>query len=361
MASSSSSSLFPGLEQVTEPFQILALLNDKRNDNITADDSILQYTNPKNGEQELFNGLVPILTKVFWPDDEFKTRKNSLDASKKRAKDAAKSRLHGMNRKELSGPPVKGKSKAAAAQGKGHFANGIIRGKRSHKQFEDAHVLDAENFERKYGSMSLDTRAMFEAYDELGIMRVTSEFCDYSEKLGIAVRHDGIGVKRDGTVVFIEQKTGSRNCFEADSGIPMQGCLTGIMPDSELSRAMMQLAVSVQITLHKRPYIKRWEAFVLRPTDESRPGSKCKAKVYPLSKDFLREYGGLIITDITAFRKREGKLREPGKRKPSKPHGRSGSSGDEAEDRPRVDKRRIEMNPSSALFEGSVGKKQRRE
>lgn len=284
------------LRDVRSPEIIIRLLGDPRNDHITAEGSLLLYRNPDTGKQGQFNGLLPVLAAAFWPDDLRKTRA----LLRKHAKDMARTQALARAR---TIEPAFGQPRAphaARTRLPNHRSAGLALGSLVHKQLEDAVYLDRASFERKYTAMAPSTKAILAYIHKRDWTLVRAEFCVADEAIGVAARFDGLAVTRSGVPVFLEYKTGSKHSFSAE-GPAMESVLRGVLGDSDRNRALVQLAFSMLILIKYFPYVTTYEAYVLRPT-ELEEGKKGAVKAYPLSQDFLQQYGPPMYRAVYAMR-----------------------------------------------------------
>jgi len=294
-------SLQQRLASVKHPEQILTLLGDRQRDGIVAQGRLLLYTD-ETGKQRSMNGLLPVLSSVFWPDDERGSRAAALDAAKARAKKDAQYRSQAAARSGVAvfGAPLASGGGGRPVKQQAHGLGGVARGSRVHAQLEDALLIDTASFANKYGSVAPEVKAILQFIENTHhVVPVLGEFPVAAPDLGIVVRHDMLGVRSDGTVVFYEFKTGFKNCFAAASGVPLAGALATALDDSERSRALIQLAASVLVTLRAYPYLQRFEAYVLRPSDTETGHMTCTE----LEFSFLEQYGPALYADLVRARK----------------------------------------------------------
>lgn len=290
--------LFTALEHIENYEEAAALATDPRNLHISAEGSIISYTGPDPKAPSTFNGILPVLAFVFWPDDLRKTRAMLCNKAKQKARQLAASRKRSLAAAGYTRPPGRDHGTAKPVN---HMLHGLAKGGRIHRQLEDSIYLDVASFERKYGAMAPSTKAFLEFINGDGVTLVRPEFAVYDAELGLCARFDAWGVRGDGTLIFYEYKTGSKNCFRAE-GPSMAGPLNGVLGDSDLNRALVQLAFSMLILLHKHPYVTRYEAYVLRSAGDEDGPNKNTIKSYPLSSRFLFQYGPQIYAAVRKAR-----------------------------------------------------------
>jgi hypothetical protein len=294
--------LLTALQHIRDRDEAVALAADPRNLNIVAEGSIITYTEPRSRNEQQFNGILPVLGIVFWPDDVRKTRTFLRNKAKDAARRQAQSRMHTLAkavREDRTHLP--NRIHVETKKRMHHMMAGMAYGSLMHRQLEDSIYLDMASFERKYGAMATSTKAILTYIHGDGVTLVRPEFAVYDAELALCARFDAWGVRKDGTIILYEYKSGSKHCFRAE-GPSMTGPLYGIMGDSDKNRALIQLAFSVLILLKHHPYVTRYEAYVLRATGDEDGTGKNTIKSYPLSSKFLAQYGPQIYAAVRASR-----------------------------------------------------------
>lgn len=296
-----------GLAEVCDRSQIDALLASPLNSEAVSEGSVILYDNQAAGVQQQFNGLLPVLALAFWPDDLRGSRKQALQRAKDKARTEEAARRRSLVSQGVLARPDELRTKPMAKDLAKHRSFGLARGTRVHHQVEDAVYMDPQSFKNKYGRLMPSAADLLTAMHRLGVIPVKPEWLVVDPLLAIGVRFDMLGVKRDGTLVFIENKTsGSKAAFEAE-GPDMTGVLRGVLRDSDMNRAFVQLAFSILVAIKRFSCIRRYEAYVLLPRAKDHPSaqnakSNKGAHVYPLSVDFINRYGVTMYNEVKKIR-----------------------------------------------------------
>ncbi len=96
---------------------------------------------------------------------------------------------------------------------------GAVRGSRIHQEIEATVMLDAGSFARRYPEgINPWSRNLMEDIMKRGMRPFRAEFIVYDRAIGCATQIDLVAVDRDGTLVFIENKTGYGNGAWTKSG-----------------------------------------------------------------------------------------------------------------------------------------------
>lgn len=171
-----------------------------------------------------------------------------------------------------------------------HAGMGRAMGTRTHAQIQAAMLVDHVGFRNMFGTMVPAARQVLSyIVNKRNWIPLRPEVPVYDETMGVCARFDIVAAKPDGTLIFIEVKTGSKHCFES-TGADMEGPLRGVLRDSDLNRALVQLAASVMIALRAHRKIQAFEAYVFHAQDDNH----ASVRVYPMPRDLLLKMGSAI-------------------------------------------------------------------
>jgi hypothetical protein len=117
-------------------------------------------------------------------------------------------RIHAATAPEFDAGPVRGVGRRHTMDG----LRGAVRGSYIHQQIEAAVMLDAGSFARKYREgMNPWAHHLMADIIARGMRPFRAEFVVYDLHIGCATQIDLVAVDKDGTLVFIENKTGYGN------------------------------------------------------------------------------------------------------------------------------------------------------
>lgn len=276
------------LESITADRDARDLLFHRRNELLFVEGSDMFYNCPATGTTRRMRGLLPLLRECFWPDE---THAAILQAAKTRDKKLAAEKTRILRRANSSSSS----SRSRNFPGR-HPGMGKAKGARAHAQIQAAMLVDHTSFQNMFGRMVPSARRVLNYIVNVrNWLPLRPEVPVYDETLNVCARIDIVAAKPDGTLVFIEVKTGSRHCFESHGGVDMEGPLRGVLVDSELNRAMVQLAASILIALRGHTRVQRIEGYVVHALDdEEGDGSTKGLRAYPLSATLIATHGGAI-------------------------------------------------------------------
>ena len=225
------------------------------------------YRISKNGKDIRLSGLLPVLKTCFWPN----TNINTI-MSKKRKKDTnnddnnktqyKKYRLNNGSYVTIKTPVI---NKSSSDHGRGkHF--GLIRGTKIHEQLNDYILFDKPNFLKKHINIHPWTKKIFGFIKSKGWCPLVGEFNLYDPALNMGTSVDIVFVSMDtGHLILLEIKTGYNGYFEENDGCYMEGPLNGVLENSPINWAILQIVFStILVVMYHKIELTYIEAWVLR-------------------------------------------------------------------------------------------------
>lgn len=238
-----------------------------------------------SGKPSPLSGLLPRLSKVYWPHSSIYKQMRQL---KKAPRHSSSGRA--------SHPP-------RPATGKGRF-QGLITGTQVHKEMHDFTVLDAKNFHKVYeGALHPYCERLFDVILKRQVwLPFLPEFDIYDEALGIGTSIDMVALDRDGRLVLLEFKTGYKNYFDSEDGY-MHGTLAG-MRNTPQNQATLQLTSAAQI-LHRQYGVPLSDMllYIMRIDDES-------LDIIPVDAQFVSHVGHFVYQGLLEYQQQKVKRRQ---------------------------------------------------
>jgi hypothetical protein len=220
-----------------------------------------------HGKYALLSGLLPRLSKVYWPDSNIYRQMR---------------RLQKTPRGSAPPPPTRGRYQ------------GLITGTQVHKELRDFTVLDVKNFRKLYGALHPYCERLLSAIlDRQKWLAFLPEFDIYDEALHIGTSIDMVCLDRDGRLVLLEFKTGYKNYFDNADG-NMRRVLAG-MRNTPQNQATLQLTSAAQI-LHRQYGVPldAMRLYVMRVDDES-------LDIVPVDGQFVSHVGHHVYQGLLQY------------------------------------------------------------
>lgn len=238
------------------------------NDLLVCDSHGFHYFDPVKEKTRRPRGLTSPMAELFWPEQVL--------------------------------PAVKSSHRPVVANGRPNAqsaARGMLRGNIIHGQIEALVSLDAERFHRKYAAGAHPwSYGALDALLKQGIRPLASELGVVAVKLGIATNVDMVGVRRDGTLVFIEWKTGYEGDAWTSAKNWMRGPLRGVLEDTAKNRAIVQVILGAMIAYKSRGLRGRIECIVAHISSQG-------TEFIPVTAEFMQTVGPVMYRALAAHQK----------------------------------------------------------
>lgn len=276
-----------------DPCDALALLEHPHNELLTSDSNGFHMLHPERDVTHQPRGLTTPLSEVFWSSKGLPSGKRKRGAAAYRHDEGQKSRTH--------------RHKARTVQ---DAARGMLRGNIVHGQIEDLVMLDSVAFFKKHRQgahkWSLDA---LEAIRLHGARPFVCELGVVDSDLGIATRVDMVAVRSNGHPIFVETKTGY-DSNEAWRGARawMRGKLHGVLVDSALNRAIVQVVMGAMLAIMSRGLNGVVECWVLHISSEG-------TEITEVSPKFIADYGPVIYQEMKKHQRALAKKKQAAKKK----------------------------------------------
>jgi hypothetical protein len=174
-------------------------------------------------------------------------------------------------------------------------ARGRVRGTLVHAQVRDLCFLDREHYHRTHPEGAHPwSLQLLDTVTRQGWTPLAAEFIVYNAALRIGTAVDMVAVDKQGTLIFLEFKTGYAGDAWCVSSGPMRGALGAAPPsrvamaDTARNRAMIQVMLGALLAVHGHQVDGRIECWVLRVDDAG-------TELLQLSKTFLLAHGNRIL------------------------------------------------------------------
>jgi hypothetical protein len=214
------------------------ILEHPHNEQLICDSSGFHYFDARAQKTIRPRGLTSPLAELFWPDQMLPVVRSARPTQ---------------GRRPFKGAPkttIRAPGNRATVQ---EAARGMLRGNIIHGQIQALVSLDAERFHRQYasGAHPWSVEAL-EALMGFGIRPLAAELGVVALPLGIATKCDMVGARQNGRLAFVEWKTGYEG--EAWTGAThwMRGIMRGVLADSALNRAKVQVVMTAMIAFMSR-------------------------------------------------------------------------------------------------------------
>ncbi len=266
---------------VGDPCDALALVEHPHNDLFTSDSNGFHVLDPETGKTQRPRGLTTPLAEVFWS-----TKGLPGGSRKGRVK-----YRHNEGQKSVHVTPHRAKNVQGAARG-------MLRGNIVHGQIKDLVTLNSALFLRnhRHGAHPWSVDAL-DAINLRDARPLSCELGVVDSKLGIATRIDMVAVRNNGHPIFIETKTGYDSREEwCGAKSWMRGPLRGVLVDSALNRAIVQIVMGALLAVTSRDLKGVFECWVLHI-------SSAGTEITEVSPKFISDYGPLIYQALRTHQK----------------------------------------------------------
>lgn len=210
-----------------DPTGALAIVTHPHNTQLVADSQGFHYAEPGQTKLRRLRGLTGRLAECFWATPRLPPVKVRCGRR-----------------------PSRVSSSSSSAQG---AARGMLRGNIVHRQIQALVSLDAERFHRTYADGAHPwSQSALEALLDHGMRPLASEVNVADVDIGVATSIDMVAVRRDGSLVFIEWKTGYEDTAWTGAADWMRGPLFGFFEDSARNRAIVQVVLGAVLACKSR-------------------------------------------------------------------------------------------------------------
>lgn len=244
------------------------LLDHPRNRLLLADGHGYQMLDERTNRVVRLQGLTGPLAECFWPSDVARTAAAATPA--RAYKRPGGSRVYKPPRRQRGVRATGKTSPRAAPKSAQEAASGWARGNIVHRQVQELVQLDSVAFRRRNcdGAHPWAERVCRALLDTMKWRPLATEFLVGDIGLGMGTEIDGVWAAQDGTLHFIELKTGYASAAEWTGGTArMHGALSPLLADTALNRAIVQIIAGTVMAIETLGLRARFACWVVRVND----------------------------------------------------------------------------------------------
>jgi hypothetical protein len=271
------------VKHLRDPAPLRAVVHHPRNHGVTRAKWGHGYErlDATTGRLTRLAGLTPLLERVYWSSD--KPAPAPARRGVKRAREPA----------PLPGGVANGGIMGAV--------RGAVRGTIVHEQAHDLVTLSADALKRRCPQRHAWSEAVVHALLDHHVLPAAGNVPAYVEALGLCTEIDLLGVEEpSGHLVVVEIKTGySGGAWRASRG-PMRGVLAGVLDDTPLNRALVQVMVATLLLVEGHAVAGgRIDAWVIHVDERG-------ARRHVLGPEFMAHYGPLVVRELALHARSKG-------------------------------------------------------